>query len=398
MGTDRASVLIGVDGGATEVKVHEVEALRGQPELLLRAGKGQCSKRYGKIYGFAPLTLEEQRAQLAAPVLSELERQQGLQWVEAVAECIAVVAAAREGSAARIGVALPGLKTPDGRGIALSLHGPRIPDFLDRLEERLAKTRVRSAAPIGRLLSDGECCGLGEQYAEGGAFRDVEHAYYLGGGTGLAESLKLAGEVVPLERIESWFPKAWQLDASPKDALEALFWPLKPSPGQTFDSLLSVAELNRRYAESPPKSHGHSRKGFVEGRIGEDPCAIAQVENLAHALAVLVERRVRCLEQPAQGPEHDPRPIRLQRVVVGQRLGQLFADERTIPYLADYASLRLARQIPSYLDPTFVDRGPEPVDLEHPPSEGRELARFLVPSSLRAAPAIGAAASTLLER
>ena len=56
---------------------------------------------------------------------------------------------------------MPGLKTADGRGIAVLRHGPRMPYFLDRLEERLVRDGLvlrvvgKRKSPLVRTLSHG---------------------------------------------------------------------------------------------------------------------------------------------------------------------------------------------------------------------------------------------------
>ena len=69
----------------------------------------------------------------------------------------------------RLGIGMPGLKTADGRGIAVMNSGPRIPDLADRLEGGLLASGLELLEPIARLGSDGEFCGVGEEYAADGA-------------------------------------------------------------------------------------------------------------------------------------------------------------------------------------------------------------------------------------
>ena len=102
------------------------------------------------------------------------EDEQGAEWVHAA--CQAIVEVANTGPAGQvlIGMGMPGLKTPDGRGIEVINNGPRLPDYLDRLEQGLAAAGVQLLRPVAVLGSDADYCGLGEQHAAEGLFRDVE--------------------------------------------------------------------------------------------------------------------------------------------------------------------------------------------------------------------------------
>ena len=160
-------MLIGVDGGASGVRAYEVVAIEDGFAL----GRARAARTYA-------------RSDAAA-------------MVDAAARCITELACGRH---VLCGICMPGLKTEDGRGIARMLNGPAIPDYLDRLEERLDIS-------VARLWSDGFASGVGEEVA--GLFRDVQNAYYLGGGTGIAECLKLDGRVRALDELE--LPRAWEL-------------------------------------------------------------------------------------------------------------------------------------------------------------------------------------------
>src|SRR5262245_9793276 len=191
-------ILIGVDGGASEVKAHQVLLLSeaGAPSLAL--GPASASACYERVEGFEPQPVARQvlafeRGDVAP---TDIEAEQGGLWLEAVASSILAVASQAESNVAVIGVCLPGLKTKDGRGVAVMRNGPRLPDFLDVLERRLIQGGLVLSCPIPPLLSDGDACTLGEETDAHGLLRGVSNAYYLGGGTGLAEGLKLAGEMV----------------------------------------------------------------------------------------------------------------------------------------------------------------------------------------------------------
>ena len=235
------TVLIGVDGGASRVRALRVEPPAEGTRFALAAERAE-----------SPHDGDVQTCVVAA------------------AACIAKVA--ERGGAGRVlfGMGMPGIKTADGRGILKALHGPVAPDFLDRLEARLASIGVELERPCARLDGDGYLCGVGEEHAEEGLFRAVRNAYYVGGGTGVAECLKLDGQVIALEQAH--VRRAWELDA---------------------EEGVSLASINASLRE----------------RGGEKPLDVFD-----EAARSRGERfRQRCEELP------------LERVVVGQRLGELFA-------------------------------------------------------------------------
>lgn len=325
-GAERFPLLVGLDGGATSAKACLVE----QRERGLAAAAPPVEEVYRQVESFAPVARDDARKR---PFPKE-ERLAGLAWVEAAAR---TVARAVENSAARrsvlLGVALPGLKTPDKRGISWARHGPRIPDYLARLDLELASAGIELAAPIAGLYSDGDCCGVGEERADEGRFRGVANAWYAGGGTGLAEAFKVRGEVVELDQLAPLVTKGWQIT-----------W----RNGLTFEDALSLEGLNRRAGD------------FVETVSGSDRAQAALRESM-EALADLAARRAEEFERAGWG--------RLERVVVGQRLGLLLDSAELAPARESLADCLQARGLPR--------------------------SEWLVVSRLREAPALGAAARAL---
>ncbi|MFQ5490346.1 MAG: hypothetical protein ACE5GE_06445, partial [Phycisphaerae bacterium] len=206
-------LLIGVDGGATEVKAHTVCCDNLEAPSVFDLGPGKAARKYERYGDFQPLPIADQLTQRKSGrlELDDAERRQGDLWVQACIDAIADAASDSRCDGLLIGVGMPGLKTDDGRGIDAINHGPRIPDYLEHLERGLSDRGIKLAAPIDVLGSDADYCGLGEQYASGGLFGDVDHAYYLGGGTGLADAMKLGGELIPFDRAAGWILKSWEM-------------------------------------------------------------------------------------------------------------------------------------------------------------------------------------------
>jgi len=315
--------LVGLDGGATSAKACRVRLGAGG----LLADGPPVEVVHVRRDGFEP---EGHDGDAAAA----RERELAEAWLDGAAR--AVVGAAGSGAGVLLGVAMPGRKTADGRGIDWARHGPRIPDLLGDLERRLRAAGVELVAPARGLYSDGDCCGWGEHHAEGGLFGDVRNAWYAGGGTGLAEALQLDGRPLELDSLAGRVDRAWQLD-----------W----RDGATCEDALSLRGLNARAG------------GAVE-QLADTPRGREVLLEAAGALADLAARRAREIQALGAGP--------LERFVVGQRLGQLLAAGRLEPMRAALADALAARGLPR---------------------EG-----WLVLSRLREAPAIGAAARALAER
>lgn len=354
----RSTLLIGVDGGASGVRALAIEQERRDGEFVLCARGARSARHWPVTPGF--LTPAQRgvtsAAELGPP--DAHEQDQALKRIETTVQCVLDVARAHGATRVIVGVAMPGLKTADGCGIAFARHGPRSDDFLALLLGFLMGEGLEFAAPSWRLLSDGACAGVGEEYAAEGALRGAECAYYLGGGTGLAEALKLRGDLPSPEHIESWFPRAWRLR--------------EPFENRSYDDVLSARGINEWFRS---QHDGNAR--FPEELVERDESVQRHFAFVGRCLATLVVERVVALR--ARGPQdHEwPGPHELTRVVVGLRLGQLLADERTRPYFErEYcehaASLLRARGLDGVHWTTRI-------------------------STLSAAPAIGAAALALYE-
>ncbi len=384
-------LLIGVDGGATEVKAHAVACTDFDRLTGLALRPETASRVYPRRPDFAPRPVPEQLAERdAGPLrLPAAEQEQGALWIAAAVEAVAEVARAAGARRVLVGVGMPGLKTPDGRGINVINNGPRIPDYLAQLERGLAAAGLELASPIAALGSDADYCGLGEEYAADGLFRDVSSAYYLGGGTGIADALKLKGALVPLDQTKAWLLKAWQIPSA---------------LGATFEKLVSAAALNRVWAGlCGPADDAAAARRFPEvaARNGH-PAAATWLDTAALVLAELIHERLATIyggraAAPHRGEayaklavDHPYRGLVLERVIIGQRIGLLYADPQ---YHALFAA-RLDRHLAALL----AD-GPDPALARAYLGENEELRPGLVVASrLRAAPALGAAVAALRAR
>jgi predicted NBD/HSP70 family sugar kinase len=380
-------LLVGVDGGATEVKVHEILVLEREEGLRLDLGPASASVLYDRTPQFQPVAmaqqlLEEQRGELQLPAE---ERAEGRLVLEAFVRAILSVAEQAGRRHLRIGVCLPGVKSADGRGVVVMRNGPRLPDFLAQLEGRLALSGVELAAPIPPLLSDGEACALGENLGFEGLLKDVPNAYYLGGGTGLAEACKLDGQVVDMDALRPWMRKAWQLE---------------DKHGQSFEDLASARGINERYARRRGVEPTPGAEVYPEARVAlGDPDAEAVLRAAGETLAQLFFARIqtcataeklpragRSARAGAASPANLEPGTVLQRLVIGQQLGRLVCEPGLARVLREPLEQKLAKLLSGTKDPFLAQHY----------LVGRAIRPGLIEASLlRAAPAIGAAARSL---
>ncbi len=397
-------ILIGVDGGATEVKAHRVlfeESVGTQGtaqraagfslrvvDSLFELGSESSSKHYEMVPDFKPLPVGEQisRRDAGNLELSELERQQGAKWIEAAASVTAEVATCAGGQCVLVGMGMPGLKTADQRGIAVINNGPRMPDYLARFEQQLSAHGVKLVAPVARLGSDADYCGLGEQFAAQGMLRDVTNAYYVGCGTGIADAMKLKNHLVTFDESRSWIQKSWQISSA---------------IGPTFEKLVSARSMNEGYGRLTGTSESTAhRYPEVDAAAGQ-PLAIAWMDSVAMVLAELIFERLDTIHHGRRhlawrgeaylklDPNHPYRGTWLDRVVIGQRMGQIYDRPDCRVVFRD--------KLDQYLAGLIIDSGGQPMMDRY--LDGNKLhSGFVCASRLRAAPAIGAAVAAVMDR
>ncbi|MEZ5976695.1 MAG: hypothetical protein R3F34_00525 [Planctomycetota bacterium] len=255
-------VLVGVDGGGSGVRAARVV------------------RTEGGLYDFG-----------SAFVLRAIDAGSDARtYVRAAADVVAEVA---DGAASVLfGMGMPGRKTEDGRGIAYALHGPVDVEFLAHLESALGARGVRLAASCARLDDDGLLGCAGERLSPRGALRDANDAYYLGGGTGLAEAFVVAGEPTAFEDCGRGLSRAWrQFDGE-----------------MTFEERLSVRALNQAYRRAGGRAD-LPEVGLAHG----ESAARETLTGAIQALQRLVARREEALG------------LRFDRIAISQRLASVFA-------------------------------------------------------------------------
>ncbi|MCP4591487.1 MAG: hypothetical protein GY842_12145, partial [bacterium] len=223
-------------------------------------------------------------------------------------------------------------------------------------------------------------------HAEQGLFRDVENAYYVGCGTGIADALKLHGSLLTFDQAGTWIQKSWQIPSA---------------MGPTFEKLVSAKSMNEGYhrlcgADSPEASSYPE----VEAAAGKT-LAVSWMDTVARTLAELISERMTTIHQGrAQAThrgdsylglerDHPFRGTSLQRVVIGQRLGQIYAAPQYCAVFAD--------RLDQYLVALLAGLGDDAMRASYLPDGGLKP-ELVCASRLRAAPALGAAIAALQPR
>jgi len=380
-------LLLGIDGGATKVSGKNV-IINEKTESFL-PGKYSADCSYSEIEGYIsdfkpaeiPVQLAERDNNAIKP--TDKEKQQESVYIKA---CVKVIESLVKQSGINqliIGLGMPGLKTSDKRGIAVLANGPRMVNYADILEENLTKTGIQLIAPIAHLGSDADYCGIGENYSEDGKFKDVENAYYLGGGTGVADALKINGKLIPFDNTKDWLAKTWEM---------------KSADGRSLERFTSAGGLQAIYAEIAGKEVSElNEKGIYPLQIAElsfkgDASAKKMIQLAVENLSLLLFERITTLfagsrnffefvnpNRPKLSPDHPFLSSVFDRIVIGQRLGELFESE--------FGEKELKKPIITQLDKliensTLLDKKAK--------SHYRNSNKIIVSSKLREAPIIGA--------
>jgi predicted NBD/HSP70 family sugar kinase len=324
-------LLIGIDGGASKVAAWQVIAEDNGKTYTL--GDKNAVVDYNHLPDFdpdfTPQALKTQLTEFQTNTIKRTHREhkQGDVMIAACYQAIATLAQSTGAAILLVGIGMPGLKTADKHGIAVLANGPRIPDFASCLEEKLTQAGFSLASPIHKLGSDADYCGIGENHATYGNFADVLNAYYLGGGTGAADAMKLSRKLVPFDEVKPWIAKSWEMQSSEKISLE---------------KYASAAGIQYLYAQASRISLQEiHEKGLYPIQIAEqalsgDLPARQTYRDIANNLSLLLYERITTLYCGWQNLFSFVNPKRIlpqtthpfigslfDRIVIGQRLSDL---------------------------------------------------------------------------
>ena len=390
----KQTLLIGIDGGATKVSAWEI--IYNEAQNTFSLGNANTTKSYREIEGFVtdfrPVDLNRQLQERDAGIqLTADEIQQASVYVEACASAVAGLTEKTGCKDILIGIGMPGLKTADRRGIAVVANGPRMIDYANELEKRLMALGINLLAPIKHLGSDADYCGVGENYSEEGLFRGLSNAYYLGGGTGVADAMKLNGELVTFDQAKNWMAKTWEM---------------KSPAGISMEKVTSVSGIQNTYAGIAWKSIDElNTAGIFPLQISElamkgEKDAIKTFDIVVGNLSMVLYERIVTLyagwkslfefvnpNRPYLETTHPYLGKVFEAIVIGQRLGDLFEDEagKEIVKKPVFAKLATLIQQSEFL--------PENIKAHY-----KNLDSIILSSRLREAPALGAGIDAFLSK
>ena len=336
--------------------------------------------------GYTPVDIKTQLDEMNKEIhLTMEEKKQGDVYMKTAADVIIGLLKKFPEKKALIGIGMPGLKTADKRGISAIANGPRMPGYSEFIELKIREENLTPGAPIAHLGSDADYCGLGEEYSADGLFKDVQNAYYLGGGTGVADALKLEGKLIPFDRTKSWIAKAWEMQCDKGISFERY----ASASGIQFIysrySNIPVEELNNNHIYPPQ---------ILEKALSDDKAAVDTINDVSIYIATLIYERITTIYSGWSGlfsfvnparelteKDHKYRGVLLDRIIIGQRLGDLLDDSKQTPLLWSRIIERLSELFSKSNDNRLKKNYLQ---------NGRFREDFIAISRLREAPAIGA--------
>jgi predicted NBD/HSP70 family sugar kinase len=327
-------VIIGIDGGATKVSGWIVNRDEEDDSFTLGENHAECAYAdiSGYLFDFKPVPIPQQLEDFRnnKKTVTSSEAVQGKTYTEACARVIIQLAEEMETDRVLVGIGMPGLKTEDRQGIAVLANGPRIFNYAVEVESLVKNQNKHFVKPISHIGSDADYCGIGEKYARNGSLKNIQNAYYLGGGTGTADALLLYEKLVPFDQTKKWLAKTWEMKNDLGKSLEKY----ASASGIQFlysqHSGISVESLNRDKIYP---------LDIANRALSGDKEAIATMDELNEYLALLLYERITTLfsgshhlfqfineqREPLE-TEHPYKGVLLDRVVIGQRLGDLLGS------------------------------------------------------------------------
>ena len=266
-----------------------------------------------------------------------------------------------------MGIGMVGLKTKDLRGIGAIANGPRIPNFCIQLEDALHKSNIHLHKPIQYIGSDADNCGIGEEYGKDGLFKDIQNGYYIGGGTGTADALKLKNELIPFDSISSWIAKSWEILNENNISMEQ------------YTSLKGIQSIYSNYSEIPINelcNESIYANEIFSRALKNEQAALLTCADITKYISTLIVERVETIFSGWQNkfgllnPKHslliNNHPYKnnlLERIIIGQGLGKLFHLSKNTPLLWDplhnniYDMIQKSRVLPSEAKKFLFENG-----------------------------------------
>ena len=389
-------ILIGIDGGASKVLVHKVDILINPMRFVALKPFIEVAYNSSEFHSpsFKPILLSKQIKEHNSNTVKQTKTEAAEEeaFIASFTKAIRTILGKNVTQDVIIGIGLPGLKTKNGKGISAMANGPRMPKFLSKLEKALKKEGYTTLEPIHAIGSDADYCGLGERWGDEGGMRDISSAYYFGVGTGIADAMLLDKTNIPFDACKSWIAKTWEMMANEE---------------QSYENLLSAKGIQARYADAVGMTREELETAeiypwqiYERALIGEEK-ALEIVEATAQALSELFYHRIHTLALGAPeavfqdkkrvlDPEHEHLGKVFDRIVVGQRLGDIWEFKKFTPLLLDPVNEKLGRMIHS-------SSLPADIKAKYLTKTNRLRDDLIIHSELRHAPALGAAVDAYLQ-
>ena len=363
---EKEYIIIGIDGGGSKVSAGIIESKDISTFTIKSLSQQYYNERSEFNSDFSPVAMDIQLNEYNSEEynVTNDEVLQGKAIIESFHNSIINLNIDKP---ILMGIGMVGLKTKDLRGIGAIANGPRIPNFCIQLEDALHKSNIHLHKPIQYIGSDADNCGIGEEYGKDGLFKDIQNGYYIGGGTGTADALKLKNELIPFDSISSWIAKSWEILNENNISMEQ------------YTSLKGIQSIYSNYSEIPINelcNESIYANEIFSRALKNEQAALLTCADITKYMSTLIVERVETIFSGWQNkfgllnPKHslliNNHPYKnnlLERIIIGQGLGKLFHLSKNTPLLWDplhnniYDMIQKSRVLPSEAKKFLFENG-----------------------------------------
>ena len=363
---EKEYIIIGIDGGGSKVSAGIIESKDISTFTIKSLSQQYYNERSEFNSDFSPVAMDIQLNEYNTEEynVTNDEVLQGKAIIESFHNSIINLNIDKP---ILMGIGMVGLKTKDLRGIGAIANGPRIPNFCIQLEDAFHKSNIHLHKPIQYIGSDADNCGIGEEYGKDGLFKDIQNGYYIGGGTGTADALKLKNELIPFDSISSWIAKSWEILNENNISMEQ------------YSSLKGIQSIYSNYSEIPINelcNESIYANEIFSRALKNEQAALLTCADITKYMSTLIVERVETIFSGWQNkfgllnPKHslliNNHPYKnnlLERIIIGQGLGKLFHLSKNTPLLWDplhnniYDMIQKSRVLPSEAKKFLFENG-----------------------------------------
>ena len=363
---EKEYIIIGIDGGGSKVSAGIIESKDISTFTIKSLSQQYYNERSEFNSDFSPVAMDIQLNEYNTEEynVTNDEVLQGKAIIESFHNSIINLNIDKP---ILMGIGMVGLKTKDLRGIGAIANGPRIPNFCIQLEDAFHKSNIHLHKPIQYIGSDADNCGIGEEYGKDGLFKDIQNGYYIGGGTGTADALKLKDELIPFDSISSWIAKSWEILNENNISMEQ------------YTSLKGIQSIYSNYSEIPINelcNESIYANEIFSRALKNEQAALLTCADITKYMSTLIVERVETIFSGWQNkfgllnPKHslliNNHPYKnnlLERIIIGQGLGKLFHLSKNTPLLWDplhnniYDMIQKSRVLPSEAKKFLFENG-----------------------------------------